>query len=265
MRGRRRRWSRTPSSSRARRGIRWGCCWDRRARGCRSWCRSGMGGCWCRRSRTTGGRRCRWRRICPGRRRRGCGSSCAGTLTCPTSGRSPRRNGAWSSTSTTSTRRFPGRSSGMSSGWRRAWPWPGGTTASPTKDRRAIVVAAAESYRESMRAFAGQSLMDVWYAHMDIEQTIGQFRSQIKAKRLKASEKMLAKAHSRDSIQALGKLTTVVDGHRQFVSRPADDRADRGALRRHGCRRAVRAAAPVPSKYGRPCSPTGGTCSGSSR
>ena len=99
-------------------------------RGCRSWCRSGMGGCWSRRSRSTGGRRCRWRRTCPGHRRRGCGSSCAGMLTCRISARSRRRSGSWSSTSTTSTRRFPGRSSGMSSGWRRAWPWPAGTTGS---------------------------------------------------------------------------------------------------------------------------------------
>ena len=89
-----------------------------------------------------------------------------------------------------------------------------------TKDRRTIVLAAAQSYRESMRTFADQSLMDVWYAHMDIEQTIGQFRSQIKAKKMKMGQEMLAKAHSRDSMQALGKLTTVVDGHRQFVADP---------------------------------------------
>jgi uncharacterized protein (DUF2252 family) len=89
-----------------------------------------------------------------------------------------------------------------------------------TKDRRAIVVAAAAGYRESMRAFADQSLLDVWYAHMDIEQTIGQFRSEIKAKQFKATKGMLAKAHTRDSMQALGKLTTVVDGHRQFVADP---------------------------------------------
>ena len=89
-----------------------------------------------------------------------------------------------------------------------------------TKDRRTIVLAAAQGYRESMRTFADQSLMDVWYAHMDIEQTVGQFRSQVKAKRLKAGQKMMAKAHSRDSMQALGKLTTVVDGHRQFVADP---------------------------------------------
>ena len=81
-------------------------------------------------------------------------------------------------------------------------------------------------------------MLDVWYAHLDIEETIGQFRSQVKAKRLKAAEKMLAKAHTRDSMQALGKLTTVVDGQRRIISRPADDRADRGGLRRCAGRRA---------------------------
>ncbi len=89
-----------------------------------------------------------------------------------------------------------------------------------TKARRTIVLAAAQGYRESMRTFADKSLMDVWYAHMDIEQTVGQFRSEVKAKRLKAGQKLMAKAHSRDSMQALGKLTTVVDGHRQFVADP---------------------------------------------
>ena len=121
------------SSGRACPGIRSACCWGRQNRGCRSWCRSGMAGCWCRRSRSTGERHCRWRRIWPPLPRRGCGCSCAGTLTCPISARSPRRNGGWSSTSTTSTRRCPARSSGTSSGWPRAWRWPGGTTGSPPK------------------------------------------------------------------------------------------------------------------------------------
>ena len=71
-----------------------------------------------------------------------------------------------------------------------------------------------------MRGFADQPLLEVWYAHLDIEQAIGEFRSQVKAKRYKAAEKMLAKAHTRDSMQALGKLTTVVDGQRRIVSDP---------------------------------------------
>ena len=90
----------------------------------------------------------------------------------------------------------------------------------PAKDRRKIVLAAVEGYRTAMRGFAQQPLLDVWYAHMDIEQTVGLFRSQIKAKRFKAGEAMLAKARTRDSMQALGKLTTVVDGRRQIISDP---------------------------------------------
>ena len=71
-----------------------------------------------------------------------------------------------------------------------------------------------------MRGFAQQTFLDVWYAHLDIEPALSQFRSQIKAKRLKALEKLLAKAHTRDSTQALGKLTAVVDGRRKIISDP---------------------------------------------
>jgi len=90
----------------------------------------------------------------------------------------------------------------------------------PAKARRKIVLAAAEAYRTAMRAFAEQTLMEVWYAHLDIEPTLGEFRSQFKPKRFKATEALLAKAHTRDSTQALGKLTTMVDGQRRIVSDP---------------------------------------------
>ena len=90
----------------------------------------------------------------------------------------------------------------------------------PTKARRKIALAAVEGYRTAMRGFADQPLLEVWYAHLDIEQAIGQFKSQIKAKRYKTTETMLAKAHTRDSTQALAKLTTVVDGHRRIISDP---------------------------------------------
>ena len=35
-------------------------------------------------------------------------------------------------------------------------------------------------------AFAGQPFLDVWYAHLDVEEAIAEFRSQFKAKRVKA-------------------------------------------------------------------------------
>jgi uncharacterized protein (DUF2252 family) len=90
----------------------------------------------------------------------------------------------------------------------------------PAKARRKIVLAAAEGYRTAMRGFAKQPLLDVWYAHLDIENAIGELQAQVKAKRFKAAQGLLAKAHTRDSTQALGKLTTVVDGRRQIISDP---------------------------------------------
>ena len=63
-------------------------------------------------------------------------------------------------------------------------------------------------------------MLGVWYAHLDIEQAIGQFQSQLKAKRYKATAKMLAKAHTADSTKAQRKLTTVADGQRRIISDP---------------------------------------------
>jgi uncharacterized protein (DUF2252 family) len=90
----------------------------------------------------------------------------------------------------------------------------------PAKDRRKIILAGAESYRTAMRAFAGQPFLAVWYAHLDVDDAIAQYRSQFKAKRAKATEKMLAKAHTHDSMQALRKLTTQADGQRRIISDP---------------------------------------------
>jgi uncharacterized protein (DUF2252 family) len=90
----------------------------------------------------------------------------------------------------------------------------------PAKARRQTALAAAEAYRTAMRGFAQQPLLDVWYAHLDIEPALAEFRSQVKAKRLKAAEALLAKAHTSDSTKALAKLTTVVDGQRRIISDP---------------------------------------------
>jgi uncharacterized protein (DUF2252 family) len=88
------------------------------------------------------------------------------------------------------------------------------------KARRKIILAGAESYRTAMRAFAEQPFLAVWYAHLDVEDTIAQFRSQMKKKRVKATEKMAAKAHTQDSTKALRKLTTQANGQRRIVSDP---------------------------------------------
>jgi uncharacterized protein (DUF2252 family) len=90
----------------------------------------------------------------------------------------------------------------------------------PAKAGRKLALAAAEGYRTAMREFAEQPFLDVWYAHLDVEPAIRELRSEIKAKRLKAFEKMLSKAHTKDSTSALAKLTTEIDGQRQIISDP---------------------------------------------
>ena len=90
----------------------------------------------------------------------------------------------------------------------------------PAKDRRKVILAGAEGYRTAMREFAGQPFLAVWYAHLDVEDAIAQFQSQLKKKRLKATEKMVAKAHTHDSMKAQRKLTTVTDGQRRIISDP---------------------------------------------
>ena len=88
------------------------------------------------------------------------------------------------------------------------------------KDCRKLALAAGEGYRTAMRGFADQTFMDVWYTHVDIESAVAEFRSQMKAKSYEKAQKMLGKAHTSDTMKAVGKLTTMVDGQRRIISQP---------------------------------------------
>ena len=90
----------------------------------------------------------------------------------------------------------------------------------PAKARRKIILAGVETYRTAMREFSGQPFLAVWYAHLDVEDAIAQFRSQLKKNRVKATRKMVAKAHTEDSTKALRKLTTQAGGQRRIISDP---------------------------------------------
>ena len=89
-----------------------------------------------------------------------------------------------------------------------------------TKERRKVVLAGVAGYRQAMRSFAGQSVMAIWYAHLNVEDMMRDVKAKLAKGRYKAAEKMIAKAHTRDSMQALGKLTELVDGTRRFISAP---------------------------------------------
>ena len=102
------------------------------------------------------------------------------------------------------------------------------------KERADVVLETAGAYRTEMAKLAGMRDLDVWYSKMDIEKVLQEIGddlglaspkeaakgakglSKIKAR----ADKAVAKAKTKDSMQALEKLTEVVDGETRFVSDP---------------------------------------------
>ena len=87
------------------------------------------------------------------------------------------------------------------------------------KQRRAAVGAAAREYREAMRGFAAMRNLEIWYARLDVEAVMARIGA-LGAKAVKRVEKGVAKAHGKDSMRALDRLTEKVDGELRIVSRP---------------------------------------------
>ncbi len=95
------------------------------------------------------------------------------------------------------------------------------------KKCRKITLTLVESYRTAMREFAQQPILTVWHVHIDVEEVLAQFRSGLRPQerkrdraRLKGTDTIIGKAYTRDSLQAVGKLVTAVDGHRRIISEP---------------------------------------------
>src|SRR5450631_953541 len=88
------------------------------------------------------------------------------------------------------------------------------------KKRRTIVLAAAAGYRQSMIEFAGQGNLAVWYSHANMDDVLSEIGDQLDAKRKARTQAALDKANNRDSLQALAKLTTMVDGRARILSQP---------------------------------------------
>jgi uncharacterized protein (DUF2252 family) len=88
------------------------------------------------------------------------------------------------------------------------------------KQRREIVAAAVARYRQAMRSFAGMTNLQVWYAHMDMDQMRAEFDAQLLPRQRKVVDKGLAKARTRDSMEELAKLTRVIDGQTRIIADP---------------------------------------------
>jgi uncharacterized protein (DUF2252 family) len=90
----------------------------------------------------------------------------------------------------------------------------------PERDRRRILLAAAEAYRGALAGFAGMGNLGVWYAHLEVEELLPRVEAQLDRRRAKALRTSLAKVRTRDSVQALAKLTRPQGGELRIVSQP---------------------------------------------
>lgn len=91
------------------------------------------------------------------------------------------------------------------------------TNGSSRADSERVVRACAQAYREKMLALASMRELDVWYAQNRIDDTL---LASVKPKAAQSIRQAADHARSRDSTQALSKLTRVIDGRRQLVSDP---------------------------------------------
>jgi uncharacterized protein (DUF2252 family) len=88
------------------------------------------------------------------------------------------------------------------------------------RQRNAVVTAAARQYRLTTREFAPRSNLDVWYARLDANGIMERWRGQASRKAVRAFERNLDRARSKDSMRAFAKLTHEVDGTARIVSDP---------------------------------------------
>ena len=90
-------------------------------------------------------------------------------------------------------------------------------------DARAAATTPVAAYRKAMQEFAGMRTLDIWYSRLDAEAVLATTTAAAnKAERKAAAraERGLAKARTKDSLQALAKLTEIVDGHHRIASDP---------------------------------------------
>jgi uncharacterized protein (DUF2252 family) len=87
-------------------------------------------------------------------------------------------------------------------------------------ERRKIVLTCSRGYRTAMATFATMSNLQVWYAHLNIEEQLKRLAAKLDPTRFKALKKNLAKARARDSVQAFTKLTRKDGGEPRIVSDP---------------------------------------------
>jgi len=84
-------------------------------------------------------------------------------------------------------------------------------------DCRRAARGAAASYRQRIAEFSQMGELEVWYSHVSADEVFGLIAN---SRTMKKVTKALRKSRGRDHLQALSKLTRVVDGRRMIDDDP---------------------------------------------
>ena len=93
--------------------------------------------------------------------------------------------------------------------------------------RTETVLDLGQVYRQAVRQMATMSNLDVWYSRVEVDSATELIRAEAVRTKTKDAQhiaatatKLIEKARTKDSMKALDKLTTVVDGERRIISDP---------------------------------------------
>lgn len=92
-------------------------------------------------------------------------------------------------------------------------------------ERSRVVRASVRGYREYMRRLSRMGVLEAWYDRLDEDQVEAWMRKEraanrIDAKQVKRTQAALAKARTKDSMQAFSKLVRVLDGELRIAADP---------------------------------------------
>ncbi len=92
-------------------------------------------------------------------------------------------------------------------------------------DRRAIVMAGVNEYRQRMRRSAGMRTLDAWYEHLEVGDLLDRVRDEQRRRRVgkvevRGAERIVAEARARDSVRVVSKRTARIGGDLRFRADP---------------------------------------------
>ena len=88
------------------------------------------------------------------------------------------------------------------------------------RDVRESTIAAVRGYRQAMERHSTDGNLTVWYSHLPIDEVLASLRPHLDSRSSRRMQASVARMRTRDSVQALAKLTEFINGRRHIVNQP---------------------------------------------